>query len=158
MKIASRLRELFNCRILPLYGQFDKVKNATEPICRREIMMKMMPTIRIIAEMENLKDHGEHFEKNKSPKVMTMIKDIMKFGINNSDDEMCPQECEEEIIDIDMSFTILTDENFEKAWNMWSTLPRNRTKFDAVIMEIYFTSFRTEVNFKYMSDKFRQLF
>ena len=134
------------CRILPLYGILDLVDNETLPICRRERIMKMMPTMRMMAQMESFKNgEFEGIEENEMNNIKEMMSDMEKMGINNDDDEECPPACEEDIIDIDMSFTILTDENFDKGWNMWSQLPRNRTKYDALFMELYFSSLRTQV-------------
>ena len=145
---------MYKCRILPLYGTWDLVENETLPICRREMIMKMMPTMRMMAEMESFKKgETESIGEAETTKMMKMISDMEKMGINNDDDEKCPLACEEDNIDIEMSFTILTDEIFEKAWNMWSTLPRNRTKFDAVFIEIYFTSLTTQVEDEQLMQK-----
>ena len=108
--------------------------------------MKMMPTMRMMAQMESFKNgEFEGIEENEMNNIKEMMTDMEKMGINNDDDEECHPACEEDIIDIDMSFTILTDENFDKGWNMWSQLPRNRTKYDALFMELYFSSLRTQV-------------
>ena len=131
------------CRILPLYGILDLVDNETLPICRRERIMKMMPTMRMMTKMEsNEKIEKEDIEKDEMNRII--MADIKNVGINADDDDKCPLACEEDNIDVDMSFTILSDENFEKGWNMWSQLPRNRTKYDALFMEIYFASLRTQ--------------
>ena len=131
----KKFRKMYKCRILPLYGTWDLDEDKTLPICRREMIMKMMPTMRMMAEMENFKKgETEGMGQEEATKIVKMMKELEKMGINSEDDEVCPLACEEDNIEIDMSFTILTDENFDKAWNMWSQLPRNRTKFDAVFM------------------------
>ena len=112
------------CRILPLYGTLDLIKNDTLPICRREKMQMMMPTMRKMAEMKAMTGNTE-----------------------DEDDLECPTACNEEEIVTDISFSIMTDEEFEKAWNMWTILPRNRTKFDAVFMELYFTSLTSQAKY-----------
>ena len=60
------------------------------------------------------------------------------------DGDPCPQACFEDEIETEISFTLLSDENFQKAWNIWP-VPPNRTKYDAVFMDLYFTSFNTVV-------------
>ena len=137
---------MYKCRILPLYGTWDLVENETLPICRREMIMKMMPTMRMMAQMESFKNgEFEGIEENEMNNIKEMMTDMEKIGVNNDDDEECPPACEEGVIDIDISFTILTDENFDRGWNTWSQLPRNRTKYDVLFMELYFSSLRTQV-------------
>ena len=89
-------------------------------------MQKMMPTMRMMAD-----------EKAMS-------------GNNEEDDLECPTACHEEEIVTDISFSIMTDDEFEKAWNMWTEVPKNRTKFDAVFMELYFTSLTAQVQTKFL--------
>ena len=56
MRIMKKFRKMYKCRILPLYGTWDLVENETLPICRREMIMKMMPTMRMMAQMESFKN------------------------------------------------------------------------------------------------------
>ena len=59
--------------------------------------------------------------------------------------EDCPLACEEEYIDADMSFTLVSEESHQRAWKLWSDLPANRTKEDAVFMELYFKTLNVDV-------------
>ena len=40
---------MYNCSILPLYGTLDLVEGGPLPVCRREIMQKMMPLMRSVS-------------------------------------------------------------------------------------------------------------
>ena len=57
---------------------------------------------------------------------------------------VCPEACIEDDIEMDLSFTILSDETFEETWKLWP-VPQNYTKFDAVFMDLYFTSLTSQV-------------
>ena len=45
-ELMKKFSMMYNCSILPLYGTLDKVEGGHLPICRREIMQKMMPMMR----------------------------------------------------------------------------------------------------------------
>ena len=108
------------CRILPLFGTLDLVTNDTMPVCRREAMWSMMPMMRM---------------RSKDPVMGATMKEA---------EAKCPRDCWQEEIHLQTSFTIMSDENFEKAWALWAHLPRNRTKLDAVFMELFYESMTAE--------------
>ena len=112
--------QMNGCRVLPLYGTLDLVTNDTMPICGREAMWTMMPILRM---------------RSKNPEMDAMMTEA---------ESRCPRDCWQEKIDMQMSFTILSDETFEKAWKIWP-VPPNRTKFDAVFMELFYTTLAAEV-------------
>ena len=56
----------------------------------------------------------------------------------------CPLACVEEDIATDISFTLVSEESHNRAWKLWQ-LPANRTKEDAVFMELFYKSLDTEV-------------
>ena len=109
------------CRILPLFGTLDLVTNDTMPVCRREAMWSMMPMMRM---------------RGEDPVIGATMKEA---------EAKCPRDCWQEEIHLQTSFTIMSDENFEKAWALWAHLPRNRTKLDAVFMELFYESMTAEV-------------
>lgn len=121
MQLMKMLRMQNKCRILPLFGTLDLVTNDTMPVCRREAMWSMMPMMRM---------------RSEDPAMDAMMKEA---------EAMCPRDCWQEEIQLQSSFTIMTDENFKKAWDLWTFLPRNRTKLDALIMELFFESMTAEV-------------
>ena len=120
LEIMKMFYKMNNCRVLPLYGTLDLVSNDTMPICGREAMWTMMPMLRM---------------RSSNPDMDAMMAEA---------ESRCPRDCWQEKIDMQMSFTILSDENFEKAWKIWP-LPPNRTKFDAVFMELFYTTLAAEV-------------
>ena len=120
LEIMKMFYKMNNCRVLPLYGTLDLVSNDTMPICGREAMWTMMPMLRM---------------RSSNPDMDAMMAEA---------ESRCPRDCWQEKIDMQMSFTILSDENFEKAWKIWP-LPQNRTKFDAVFMELFYTTLAAEV-------------
>ena len=61
-----------------------------------------------------------------------------------SDLPFCPKACVEDDIEFDLSFTLLSDATFEETWKLWP-VPQNYTKFDAVFMDLYFTSLTSQV-------------
>ena len=70
---------------------------------------------------------------NLDPKILQKMQDD------------CPLACVEEYIDADMSFTLVSEESHRRAWKLWSDLPANRTKEDALFMELYFKTLNVEV-------------
>ena len=67
--------------------------------------------------------------------------DMMSMMTNIS----CPAACIEEYIETSISFTILSDEMFERSVKAWN-LPNDFSKEDAVWMNLYFSSLQTEVS------------
>ena len=65
---------------------------------------------------------------------------------------VCPKACIEEDIEMDLSFTIMSDDTFEETWKLWP-VPQNYTKFDAVFMDLYFTSLTSQVSLNRPSNK-----
>ena len=121
MQLMKMLKMQNKCQILPLYGTLDLVTNDTMPVCRREAMWSMMPMMRM---------------RSEDPVMDAMMQEA---------EARCPRDCWQEEIQLQTSFTIMSDENFEKAWALWAHLPRNRTKLDAVFMELFFESMIAEV-------------
>ena len=111
----QKFRAMHGCRLLPLYGTLDLETNTSLPVCRREEMWRVMPTIREMAAAETAQEAA------------------------------CPAACEEDEIETELSFTLLSEANFKAAWRLWP-VPENRTKFDATFMELYFTSLTAQVN------------
>lgn len=120
LKMLEMFRRQQKCRVLPLYGTLDLVTNDTLPVCRREQMWGMMPMMRNRTE------------------------DPMMDAMMSKAEAECPRDCWQEEIQMQMSFTILSDENFRKAWEIWP-VPKNRTKLDAVFMELFFESMTSDV-------------
>ena len=121
LEIMKMFYKMNNCRVLPLYGTLDLVSNDSMPICGREAMWTMMPMLRM---------------RSSNPDIDAMM---------TKAESVCPRDCWQEDIQLQSSFTIMTDENFKKAWDLWTFLPRNRTKLDALIMELFFESMTAEV-------------
>ena len=115
MRTLQKFRDMNGCRLLPLYGTLDLETNTSLPVCRREEMWRVMPTIREMAAAETAQEAA------------------------------CPAACEEDEIETELSFTLLSEANFQAAWRLWP-VPQNRTKFDATFLELYFTSMTTQVN------------
>ena len=78
------------------------------------------------------------------PMMRMRSQDPMMDAMMSEAEGRCPRDCWQEEMQLQMSFTILSDENFRKAWEIWQ-LPKNRTKFDAVFMELFFTTLTAEV-------------
>ena len=97
LQVMKMFRQKFQCRILPLYGSLDLVTNDTLPVCGREAMWSMMPMMRMSS-------------KNK------MMREA---------EAMCPRDCWQEEIQAQMSFTVMSDENFENALTVWKDFPKN---------------------------------
>ena len=57
---------------------------------------------------------------------------------------LCPTACIEETIDTDLSFNLVSEESHNRAWKLWQ-LPANRTKDDAVFMELFYKTLDVEV-------------
>ena len=78
--------------------------------------------------------------------MMPLMRGLSKMdpAIVKEVDEKCPEACEEEFIDTDMSFTIVSEESHRRAWELWQ-MPPNHTKEDALFMELYFKTLNTEV-------------
>ena len=58
---------------------------------------------------------------------------------------MCPRDCWQEEILAQMSFTVMSEENFENALQVWQDFPAELTKEDVVSMEIFFESLTAQV-------------
>ena len=63
------------------------------------------------------------------PMMRMRSQDPMMDAMMSEAEGRCPRDCWQEEMQLQMSFTILSDENFRKAWEIWQ-LPKNRTKFD----------------------------
>ena len=59
--------------------------------------------------------------------------------------EECPRSCHEEFIETQMSFTSVSEESHNRAWKLWPSLPQNRTKDDALFMELFYKTLEVEV-------------
>ena len=81
----------------------------------------------------------------QKPMMRMRSEDPVMDAMMQEAEARCPRDCWQEEIQLQTSFTIMSDENFEKAWALWSHLPRNRTKLDAVFMELFFESMTAEV-------------
>ena len=57
---------------------------------------------------------------------------------------LCPTACIEETIDTHISFNLVSEESHNRAWKLWQ-LPANRTKDDAVFMELFYKTLDVEV-------------
>ena len=44
-----------------------------------------------------------------------------------------------------MSFTSVSEESHNRAWKLWPSLPQNRTKDDALFMELFYKTLEVEV-------------
>ena len=75
----------------------------------------------------------------------TLMPTFRSMGDADDDTDHCPKACIEEDIERSLSFTIMSDETFEAAWNTWPMLPPNRTKYEALFMELYFSSLTSQV-------------
>ena len=116
MQVMKMFRQKFGCRILPLYGTLDLDTNNTLPVCGREAMWSMMPMMRM-----------------RSGQMMREA------------EAMCPRDCWQEEILAQMSFTVMSEENFENALQVWQDFPAELTKEDVVSMEIFFESLTAQV-------------
>ena len=78
--------------------------------------------------------------------MMPVIREtVAQAASSNSEAEAdCPLACVEEDIATDISFTLVSEESHNRAWKLWQ-LPANRTKEDAVFMELFYKSLDTEV-------------
>ena len=78
---------------------------------------------------------------------MPVLRDFTKIGpsLLKEITEACPRSCKEEFIDTQMSFTSVSEESHNRAWKLWPSLPQNRTKDDALFMELFFKTLEVEV-------------
>ena len=88
-------------------------------ICKRDIMQQMMPLLRDFTKID-----------------VSLMKQIS---------EECPRSCHEEFIETQMSFTSVSEESHNRAWKLWPSLPQNRTKDDALFMELFYKTLEVEV-------------
>ena len=117
LQVMKMFRHKFQCRILPLYGSLDLVTNDTMPVCGRAAMWSMMPMMRMSSEDKMMREA----------------------------ETMCPRDCWQEEIQAQMSFTVMSDENFENALTVWKDFPSGLTKKDVISMEIFFESLTAQV-------------
>ena len=85
-------------------------------------------------------DLNMSFPMCNGQKIHKMTSFISKIG--NVD--TCPVACIEEKIEMMNSFTIQSDETFEKTRKAWN-MPEYLDKEDSVVMDIYFTSLTSDV-------------
>ena len=121
MQLMKMLKMQNMCRILPLFGTLDLVTNDTMPVCRREAMWSMMPMMRM---------------RSEDPVMGATMKEA---------EAKCPRDCWQEEIQAQMSFTVMSDENFENALTVWKDFPSGLTKEDVISMEIFFESLTAQV-------------
>ena len=77
--------------------------------------------------------------------MMPVIRETVAEAATTTEAEAdCPLACVEEDIATDISFTLVSEESHNRAWKLWQ-LPANRTKEDAVFMELFYKSLDTEV-------------
>jgi len=116
-KIIQNFEKQNNCSMLALFGTTDLISD--KPICKRDIMQQMMPLLRDFTKID-----------------VSLMKQIS---------EECPRSCHEEFIDTQMSFTSVSEESHNRAWKLWPSLPQNRTKDDALFMELFYKTLEVEV-------------
>ena len=109
---------MMGCSMIAMFGTTDLVN--TQPLCNRTTMQMMMPILR-------------RTTVNPDPEWESHL------------ETECPEQCLEEFIDTDMSFTLVSDQSHERAWKLWQ-LPDGRTKEDAVWMELFFKTLNTHVS------------
>ena len=76
--------------------------------------------------------------------MMPVIRQTVAQAATTGAEADCPLACVEEDIATDISFTLVSEESHNRAWKLWQ-LPANRTKEDAVFMELFYKSLDTEV-------------
>ena len=76
--------------------------------------------------------------------MMPVIRETVAQAATTEAEADCPLACVEEDIATDISFTLVSEESHNRAWKLWQ-LPANRTKEDAVFMELFYKSLDTEV-------------
>ena len=106
------------CSMIAMFGTTDLVN--TQPLCNRTTMQMMMPILRRTTVNPN-PEWESHLETE------------------------CPEQCLEEFIDTDMSFTLVSNKSHDQAWKLWQ-LPEGRTKEEAVWMELFFKTLNTHVS------------
>ena len=114
----KKFEKMMGCSMIAMFGTTDLVN--TQPLCNRTTMQMMMPILR-------------RTTVNPDPEWESHL------------ETECPEQCLEEFIDTDMSFTLVSDKSHDQAWKLWQ-LPQGRTKEEAVWMELFFKTLNTHVS------------
>ena len=87
----------------------------------------------------------------RTPVDKESVEVSLRFEVNVSHppcfqmiEALCPISCIEETIDTHLSFNLVSEESHNRAWKLWQ-LPANRTKDDAVFMELFYKTMDVEV-------------